>query len=48
MIIQELMSLGSLSEYLETHRDKIKPGTELKIWASQIACGKYYLLNKLI
>lgn len=40
MIVQELVSLGSLLDYLITNSDKINPNFELKIWASQIACGK--------
>ncbi|XP_055313985.1 tyrosine-protein kinase Shark isoform X3 [Sitodiplosis mosellana] len=43
MIIQELVSLGSLLDYLKTNSDNIKSGSELKIWASQIACGMNYL-----
>lgn len=39
MIVQELVSLGSLLNYLVENVDKIKPNFELKIWASQIACG---------
>lgn len=42
MIVQELVSLGSLLDYLKTNADKINPKFELKIWASQIACGKYF------
>lgn len=41
MIVQELVSHGSLLDYLQQHHDKIKPNFELKIWASQIACGKW-------
>lgn len=42
MIIQELVPLGSLLSYLIENADKIKPNVELKIWASQIASGKYW------
>lgn len=40
MIVQELVSLGSLLNYLIENSDKISSNFELKIWASQIACGK--------
>lgn len=40
MIIQELVSLGSLLNYLIENQSKINSNFELKIWASQIACGK--------
>lgn len=40
MIIQELVSLGSLLNYLIENASKINSNFELKIWASQIACGK--------
>lgn len=43
MIVQELVSFGSLLDYLQQNADKIKPNFELKIWASQIACGKRLL-----
>ncbi|XP_031636726.1 tyrosine-protein kinase Shark isoform X2 [Contarinia nasturtii] len=43
MIVQELVSLGSLLDYLIANPDKINPNSELKIWASQIACGMNYL-----
>lgn len=44
MIIQELVPLGSLHSYLIENANQIKPNVELKIWASQIASGKYCLL----
>lgn len=49
MIIQELVSLGSLLTYLTEHGETINPNSELKIWASQIACGKFSvrILNSL-
>lgn len=40
MIVQELVPHGALSEYLVDNREKINPNLELRIWASQIACGK--------
>lgn len=39
MIVQELVSLGSLLTFLVENSDKVKPNFELKIWAAQIACG---------
>lgn len=40
MIVQELVGLGSLLNYLLENSPTINPNSELKIWASQIACGK--------
>lgn len=40
MIVQELVGLGSLLNYLLENHQTINPNSELKIWASQIACGK--------
>lgn len=45
MIVQELVSLGSLLNYLLENTEKINPNFELKIWASQIACGNYLLIH---
>lgn len=42
-MIQELVPLGSMLTYLQKNSDKIQPHFELKIWASQIACGMNYL-----
>lgn len=39
MMIQELVPLGSMLTYLLEHPNEINPNFELKIWASQIACG---------
>lgn len=39
MIVQELLPHGALSEYLVENQANINPHLELKIWASQIACG---------
>lgn len=41
MIVQELVGLGSLLNYLLENSETISPNSELKIWASQIACGNY-------
>lgn len=45
MMVQELMPLGSLQNYLLNNSDKIRPSFELKVWASQIACGKCVIDN---
>lgn len=39
-MIQELVLLGSILQYIETHKDEIDPDVEFKIWAFQIASGK--------
>ncbi|XP_014214206.1 tyrosine-protein kinase shark [Copidosoma floridanum] len=43
LMVQELVSLGSMLAYLLEFADRISPSYELKIWASQIACGMRYL-----
>ncbi|XP_011505874.1 PREDICTED: tyrosine-protein kinase shark [Ceratosolen solmsi marchali] len=43
LMVQELVSLGSMLAYLLEFPDRISPNYELKIWASQIACGMKYL-----
>lgn len=42
-MIQELVPLGSLLEYLIRHPDKASPGYELRLWACQVAAGMKYL-----
>lgn len=42
-IIQELVPLGSILQYIEKNMDQINPNFEFKIWAAQIACGMQYL-----
>ncbi|KAL0901330.1 hypothetical protein ABMA27_006613 [Loxostege sticticalis] len=42
-MVQELVPLGSLLEYLLRHPDKVSPGYELRLWACQIAAGMRYL-----
>lgn len=42
-IVQELMPLGSMLTFLQTHADQIHPDVELMIWAAQIASGMKYL-----
>ncbi|XP_055373140.1 tyrosine-protein kinase Shark [Condylostylus longicornis] len=43
MMVQELVSLGSMLQYIIQNTNKINPNYELKLWASQIACGMHYL-----
>ncbi|XP_059607389.1 tyrosine-protein kinase Shark isoform X2 [Phlebotomus argentipes] len=44
MMVQELVELGSMLNYLQRHGEqKINPNCELRLWASQIACGMNYL-----
>lgn len=43
MMVQELVTLGSMLNYLISNADQINANFELKIWASQIACGKFKL-----
>lgn len=43
LMVQELVPLGSLLNYLDAHRERINPDYEFKIWAAQIACGMKYL-----
>ncbi|XP_035440783.1 tyrosine-protein kinase Shark [Spodoptera frugiperda] len=42
-MVQELVPLGSLLEYLVRHPDKASPGYELRLWACQVAAGMRYL-----
>lgn len=44
MMVQELVPLGSMLAYLLEFPDRINPNYELKLWASQIACGKKTLV----
>lgn len=43
LMVQELVPLGSMLLYLVTHKERINPNYEFKIWAAQIACGMRYL-----
>ncbi|KAM7345659.1 SH2 ankyrin repeat kinase [Cochliomyia hominivorax] len=43
MMVQELVPLGSMLHFILDHKEKINPNYELKLWASQIACGMQYL-----
>lgn len=40
LMVQELVALGSLLDYIIKNREKINPNLEFKIWAAQIACGE--------
>lgn len=40
-MIQELIPLGSMLNYILTQREKINPNFDFKLWAAQIACGMY-------
>lgn len=42
-MVQELVPLGSLLEYLIRQPDKASPGYELRLWACQVAAGMRYL-----
>ncbi|XP_015522213.2 tyrosine-protein kinase Shark isoform X1 [Neodiprion lecontei] len=43
LMVQELVPLGSMLAYLLEFPDRVNPNYELKIWASQIACGMKYV-----
>ncbi|XP_057672099.1 tyrosine-protein kinase Shark [Diorhabda carinulata] len=43
LMVQELVPLGSILQYVDVNKDKINPNFEFKIWAAQIACGMEYL-----
>ncbi|XP_046960107.1 tyrosine-protein kinase Shark isoform X2 [Vanessa cardui] len=42
-MVQELVPLGSLLEYLLRATERPSPGYELRLWAWQVACGMAYL-----
>ncbi|XP_050354591.1 tyrosine-protein kinase Shark [Nymphalis io] len=42
-MVQELVPLGSLLEYLLRTSERPSPGYELRLWAWQVASGMYYL-----
>ncbi|KAL1492891.1 hypothetical protein ABEB36_011064 [Hypothenemus hampei] len=42
-MIQELVPLGSILQFIDNHRNDINPDCEFKIWSAQIACGMKYL-----
>ncbi|XP_055531507.1 tyrosine-protein kinase Shark isoform X2 [Wyeomyia smithii] len=43
MMVEELVPLGSMLDYIIAHKTTINPKHELVIWAAQIACGMQYL-----
>lgn len=42
-MVQELVPLGSLLDYLLRYPEKASPGYELRLWAWQVASGMRYL-----
>ncbi|KAG8228527.1 hypothetical protein J437_LFUL008984 [Ladona fulva] len=46
LMVQELLSLGSMLDFLLESPQQISPAFELKLWASQIASGMSYLESK--
>lgn len=46
MMIQELVPMGSMLIYIQNNKSQIKSNGNLKIWASQIAEGEFFLLEK--
>lgn len=48
MMVQELVPFGSMLHFILNHKEKINPNYELKLWASQIACGKYIYIHVYI
>lgn len=45
-MVQELVALGSMLNYLIQYPQNASPEYELKLWAAQIACGMKYLEEK--
>lgn len=43
LMVQELAPLGSMHDFLVENAATIQPNSDLKLWASQIACGMSYL-----
>ncbi|GAB0098947.1 Tyrosine-protein kinase [Sergentomyia squamirostris] len=43
MMVQELVGLGSMLDHLHQNGETVTPNCELRLWASQIACGMHYL-----
>lgn len=41
MMVQELVNIGSMLTYLVENKTNINKDYEFKIWAAQIACGKF-------
>lgn len=47
-MVQELVPLGSMLTFIIQYKERINPNYEFKIWAAQIACGKFYFVNTII
>lgn len=43
LMVQELAPLGSMHNFLVENAATVQPNSDLKLWASQIACGMAYL-----
>lgn len=46
MMVQELIPMGSVLDYLIDYPNEIEIDFDLKLWAAQIACGMMYLESK--
>lgn len=46
LMVQELVPLGSMLGFLLKYPEQVSPDYELRVWASQIACGMQYLEEK--
>lgn len=46
MMVQELMALGSMLNFIVSYPEKVDTNYELKLWASQIACGMEFLESR--
>ncbi|XP_053669806.1 tyrosine-protein kinase Shark [Anopheles nili] len=46
VMVQELISLGSMLVYITKYKEKVNPNHEMMIWAAQIASGMQYLEEK--
>ncbi|CAH0562157.1 unnamed protein product [Brassicogethes aeneus] len=42
-MVQEYLALGSILQYMDANKEKIRPNHEFKMWAAQIAIGMNYL-----
>lgn len=42
LMVQELVALGSMLDYIRNNKDHINPKYEFTVWAAQIACGMYF------
>jgi len=46
--VQELLSMGSLLDFLLDYAEKVSVNVDLLLWASQIAYGMSYLETKAL